>query len=121
MEHGVNVQELETPHVQVALGFSTALLNNQFENAHSFLGSTLCNNWTPGLLQKTYGKMVEYFEIPPQEVLVEVVDTTMPNMSPDSAWIYVSICGVGGGEGVAVIVSKENDKYLIQEIEWGRP
>jgi hypothetical protein len=121
MEHRASVQELETPYGQVGLKFSTALLNGEFEEAHSLLGSTICNNWNPALLQETYEGMVEYFEIPPREVLVEIVDTTMPNMKPDSAWIYVSICGLGDGEALTVVVSKENDEYLIQELEWGRP
>jgi hypothetical protein len=97
------------------------LLNGDFEEAHALLGSNICSDWTLALLQKTYEEMVEYFEIPPREVLVEVIDTTGPNMQPDSAWIYVSICGVGDAEGLSVVVSKEDDKYLIQAIEWGRP
>jgi hypothetical protein len=52
---------------------------------------------------------------------VDVVDMTMPNMKPDSAWVYASIIGEDNGEAVTVIVSNENEKYLIQELEWGRP
>jgi hypothetical protein len=120
MDHQVSIQQLETPYGQVALKFSTALLNGKFEEAHSCLGSTICNNWTPTLLQQTYEGMVEYFEIPPREVLVILFDTTMPNMEPESAWIYVSICGVGDGEGIAMVIGKEKDRYLIQGLEWGR-
>jgi hypothetical protein len=115
------MQELETEYGQVALKFATALLNGDFEEAYSFLGSTLCIDWTPVLLQETYEEMVKYFHIPPGEVSVDVVDTTMPNMKPDSAWVYVSIIGEGNGEAITVIVTNENGRCLIQELEWGRP
>lgn len=37
-----NMQELETEYGQVALKLATALLNGDFEEAHSFLGATIC-------------------------------------------------------------------------------
>jgi hypothetical protein len=111
------MKELETPYGQVALKFAIALLNGDFEDAHSFLGSAIRDEWTPVLLQETYKKMVEHFYIPPTEVSVDVVDT----IEPDSAWVYVSFFAEGNAEAVTVIIDNENDKYLIQELEWGRP
>lgn len=115
------MQAQETPYGQVALKFSTALLNGQFEEAHALLGASLRGEWTPFLLQKTYEEMVEYFEIPPNEVSVDSVDTEMIGIKPDSAWVYVSIIGEGNSEAVIVVVSNEDGRYLIQELEWGRP
>lgn len=39
MPHGVSQEELDTPYGQVALKFSTALLNKSFDEAHSLLGA----------------------------------------------------------------------------------
>ena len=114
------MEDQETPYGQVALKFSTDLLNRQFEEAHSLLGTPICSDWTPSLLQKTYEEMIEYFEIPPNEVSVDVVDESLATKA-DSAWVYVSIIGEGNAEAVTIIVSNEQGRYLIQELEWGRP
>ncbi len=115
------MEDQETPYGQVALQFATALLNGQFDEAHALLSASIREEWTPAVLQETYESMVEYFEIPPDEVLTEV-DTTMPGLKPDSAWVYVAINAEGNGEAVTVIVGNEYGRYLIQDIvEWGRP
>ena len=115
------MEDQESPYGQVALKFSTELLNGQFEEAYTFLGASIREEWTPSLLQETYEEMVEYFYIPPNEVSVEVVDTQMLGIKSDTAWVYVSIFGEGNAEAVTVIVSNEHGRYLIQELEWGRP
>lgn len=119
MEQGVSQKELEAPYGQVALKFSMALLNGQFEKAYSYLGFSIRDKWTPSILQETYGEMVNYFK--PYTVSVDVIDITLPYRETDSAWIYVSIIGEGDGEAVTVIVRNENGRYLIQNLEWGRP
>lgn len=121
MQDKTSLQDPKIQYEQVALKFTSALLNGNFKEAHSFLGSALCDDWTPDLLEETYINMVEYFHIPPSEISVDVVDTTMPNIKPDSAWVYVSIIGEGNIEAVTVVIGHEDDKYLIQELEWGRP
>ena len=65
--------------------------------------------------------MVEYFEIPPNELSVDSVDTEMLSIKADSAWVYVSIIGEGNSEAVTVVVSNEDGRHLIQKLEWGRP
>ncbi len=119
MQDEANREELETACVQVALKFSTAMLNGQFDEAYSFLGSAICDEWTPSLLQETYEEMVEHFN--PNQVAVELAETEMPGMKPSSVWVYVSIFGQDDGDGIEVVVSNENGKYLIQKLElWAR-
>ena len=65
--------------------------------------------------------MEKWLTISNYAVSVDVIDLELPNREIDSAWIYVSIIGEGDGEAVTVIVSNENGRYLIQELEWGRP
>lgn len=89
MEHGVSQEELEMPYGQVALKFAMALLNSQFEEAHSYLGISICDKWTPSILHETYGEMINYFD--PYVVSVNGIDIELPNYETDSAWIYVSI------------------------------
>lgn len=115
------MEDQETPYGQVALQFSTALLNSQFDEAHALLSASIREEWPPSVLQETYESMVEYFEIPPNQVEVQAVDTEMPYLKSDSAWVYVSIIGEGNGEAVTVIVGNEYGRYFIQAIEWGRP
>lgn len=119
MEHGVSKEELETPYGQVALKFSMALLDKSFDEARSFLGSTVCDEWPSELIQNTYEEMVDYFEV--FRVSVDLVEVNLPNLESDSAMVYVSIIGDGEGEAVTVIVGNENGKYVIQKLEWGRP
>lgn len=115
------MEDRETPYGQVALKFATALLNSQFEEAHTYLSASIRDEWTPSLLQETDEGMVEYFEIPPSEVLVDAVDTEILGIKSNSAWVYVSIFGEGNIEAVTVIISNKHSTYLIQELEWGRP
>jgi hypothetical protein len=115
------MEDQETPYRQIALKFSTALLKGEFEEAYSFLGSTLREIWTPTLLQETYEGMIEYFEMPPDEIEVILIDTEVTDNQAGKASFYVSIHGESGAEAVIPMVVNENGKYSIQELEWGRP
>jgi hypothetical protein len=112
----------KTVHSQTALRFATALVNEFFDDAYILLSSTLCDEWSPELLRKTYEEMVEYFHVPPNWISVDIVDTeSLGAEFQDGGWVYVSIACDSGVEAVTVIISVENGKYVIQEIEWGRP
>ena len=119
MTHGVSQEELNTPCGQVALKFSIALLNKSFDEAHSLLGSAICDEWPPHFLQQTYEEMVEYFEV--ISISVDSVEVDLPKPDADNAMVYVSIVGEGDVEAVTVIVENENGNHVIQDIEWGRP
>ncbi|MBD2490819.1 hypothetical protein [Aulosira sp. FACHB-615] len=121
MIHGVSQEELETPYGQVALNFSLALLNHQYEKAHSYLGSAICDEWTPSLLKETYEGMVDYFEISASAMSIDSVETHLPDNDSDSAMVYVSVIGEVNTEAVIVVVANESGNYLIQKLEWGRP
>jgi hypothetical protein len=115
------MKEQESSYRQVALKFATALQKGRFEEARAYLSTALRQKWTQSLLQETYEEMVGYFEIPPDTVSVDIVDTEMPRIEPGSAWVYVSIVGERNAEAVTVIVGNEDNTYLIQDLEWGRP
>lgn len=63
MVHGVSQEELETPYGQVALKFSMAPLDGQFEKAYSYLGFSIREKWKESIFQETYGEMVNYFKL----------------------------------------------------------
>ena len=121
MQHGVSPAELETPYGQVALAFSVALLNRQYQKAYALLGSEVCQSWPPALLQQSYEEMVDYFDYPANEVSIESVETDLPDPDSDSAMVYVSVMGKGNVEAVVMIVANEAGQYRIQDLEMGRP
>jgi hypothetical protein len=113
-----DVEDQKTPYGQVALTFATALVNGKFEDAYRFLSPSIKDEWSPKLLKDTYEEMVEYFgDLPVNYISIGVVDTSLS----DDCWVYVEIACDGCGEGIKVTIKAENEKYLIQEIEWGRP
>jgi hypothetical protein len=62
--------------------------------------------------------MVEYFgDLPVNYISIGVVDTSLP----DDRWVYVEIACDGCAEAITVTIEVENEDYLIQKIEWGRP
>jgi hypothetical protein len=111
----------ETSYRETAFNFATSLINGQSEDAYFLLGFSIRDQWNPSLIQETYQKMVEYFHEPANSISVDIVDTELPNIPPNSGWVYVSIFGEGNCEAVTLIISQEDDKFLIQSIEWGRP
>jgi hypothetical protein len=115
------MEDSETPYGRVALEFTIALVTSKFKEAHFHLSSALRKEWTPDILQSTYLEMIEYFQSSPNKISLEVVDTSSPYAEADRGWVYVSINEDGNGEAVTVIVGNEDGKYLIQELEWGRP
>lgn len=106
---------------KTAFNFANSLINGQFADAYFMFGDSIRNQWNPSLIEETYDKMVEYFHEPANMISVDIVDTELPNIPLNSGWVYVSIFGEGNCEAVTLIISKEDDKYLIQNIEWGRP
>ena len=113
-----DLEDQKTPYGQVALTFATALVNGKFEDAYSLLSRSIQDDWPPQLLKDTYEEMVEYFgDLPVNYISIGVVDTSLP----EDSWVYVDIACDGCGEAVTVTIKAENEKYLIQKIEWGRP
>jgi hypothetical protein len=116
------LEDEQTTHGQIALRFATALVNGKFDDAYILLSSSLRDKWSLELLHETYAQMVDYFQMVPNWISVDVVDTeSLGTEFQDGGWVYVSIASDAHVEAVAVIVSSENGKYVIQGIEWGRP
>ena len=113
-----DLEDQKTPHGQVALSFAIALVNGKFEDAHSILSPSIKDEWSPELLRDTYEEMIEYFgDLPVNYISIGDVGT----MLPDDCWVYVEIACDGCAEAITVTIEVENEKYLIQKIEWGRP
>jgi hypothetical protein len=113
-----DLEDQKTPYGQVALTFVTALVDEKFEDAYILLSPSIQDDWPPKLLKDTYEGMVEYFgDLPVNYISIGAVDTSLP----EDCWVYVEIACDGCGEAVTVTIKAENEKYLIQKIEWGRP
>ena len=123
MQHAATPEELESPYGQVGLKFSLALLNGQYDQAYAHLGSELRGQWSPALLQDAYEGMVDYFTNPATSVSVELVDILdiEPSEELEDVMVYVSIVGDGNVEAVTLFVGREAERYVIQELELGRP
>lgn len=115
---------VKTEYSELAVEFANALVVGKFDDAYQLLADTIKAQWSPALLQETYQEMVSYFIVPPTRVTVEYVMTEwqLPvKQATDIGWAYVSICGDSDGEGIAVIICKEQGRCAIRYIEWGRP
>ncbi len=109
---------------KLALAFANALVAGAFDLAHDMLADAIKAEYSSSSLQQTYQNMINYFLVPPALTSVEYrMDDWQypPKQTADIGWAYVSIHSDCEGEGVTVIVCKEQDRYAIRHIEWGRP
>jgi hypothetical protein len=78
--------------------------------------------WDVTTLREAYQNMTGYFESPPNFVQVmEVMNEWPDKQSGDVGWAYAAIAGIGESEAVTIVVSAEDGKHLIRNVEWGRP
>ncbi len=106
----------------VAIAFARALVAGKYKIAHEMLSASLQEAVSVEHLKKTYETMIEYGNSPPNYVDVDVaVDDWPGKPEADIGWVYVSIAGDSYAEAVTVIVTQEQTKQVIREIEWGRP
>lgn len=112
----------ETPHGQVAFRFASQLVAGEFDGAQQMLSAAAKRDWPAALLESTYQGMVEYFEAPPNLVIVVNTMEDWPDKRPnDVGWAYAAIAGEDGSEAVTVVVCDEDGRHAIRSIEWGRP
>lgn len=112
----------QTAQGEVGLRFARALVAGEFEVAHRMLEPTLAATYSPEKLGATFREMVSYGGEPPTDVRVVTVLDYWPAKQPgDVGWAYVAISGNTFSEAVTVTVTRQGERALIREIEWGRP
>jgi hypothetical protein len=107
----------------IALQFANDLVGGRFDDAYASLSTSLRGQLSVDELQDTYRSMVSYFPSIPDlvEVMGEHLEWPTQEVS-DLGWVYVSIASSKGyGEAVAVVVTLENNRAVIRDVEWGRP
>jgi hypothetical protein len=107
----------------IALEFARSLATGRFESAHELLSQSLSASLTPKDLEREYQAMVAYTSTPGTAIeVLSTMDDWPTKEIEDIGWVYVSISdGESWGEAVTVVVSEENDRSVIRDIEWGRP
>lgn len=116
---------LDPEAVQVALDFTQALVDGNFERANSLLAPDIRGIMTPEQLQLDYEGMIDFYARPQSAHVVfdpQFTMTSWPDKRPgDVGWAYVSIVGDDFVEAVSVVIAEVQGELLIREIEWGRP
>lgn len=110
-------QPRESEAARVGLAFGEALARGDWSTAHALLAKSLRYDWQPSDLRRRYDKMIAYWDRPAEAVTLGSVD---------SEYVYVGIYSRSDvigvlQEGVAVRVIQEGDRWLIDDVIWGRP
>ena len=106
----------------MALEFARALDAGRYEDAHRLLAADLARELTPAKLKENYEGMIAYGGGPARYVFVLYALGYRPDSRPeDIGWAYVVIAGDDFSEAVTVVVSREDGRAVVREIEWGRP
>jgi hypothetical protein len=109
---------------KIALAFTRALVDGEFEAARALLSDPLSEVWTPARLAQEFTEMVAYGDKPADHVEVVRFDDMEGwaiRQTWDLGWAYVAIYGDGFNEAVSVIVSDQEGRPVIRDLEWGRP
>jgi hypothetical protein len=107
----------ESAVARVALAFAEALVRRDWSIAHTMLAPSLRDGWQPAELEREYCEMTSYWDRPAESVELA---------SADSQRAYVAIKSSSEQfgavqEAVDVRVVREGDRWLIDDIVWGRP
>jgi hypothetical protein len=108
-----------------AENFARAIAQRDFASAHAMLSLEQKTKYTIASLKDAFYQMITYSDFQETEnpqTNVETTLTTWGNKKEnDIGWVYVSIVSDSFSEAVNVVVSKEGDKKVIADVEWGRP
>ncbi|MCU0565260.1 MAG: hypothetical protein MUF49_01525 [Oculatellaceae cyanobacterium Prado106] len=106
----------------IALTFARHLVAGDFAAAHQMLTAHLRNTISLEQLQTAYEQMIAIGqELPDQVEVISVLTEWLERQEADWGWVYVAIASSHFAEGVAVVVTTEEDQGMIREITWGRP
>jgi hypothetical protein len=107
---------------KVALQFAQALVEGNYDDAHTLLTASLRSTLPPNQLRGRFEDMIDYWDGDPVNYIeVDMIDDWPMREPSDLGLAYVSIACDTNGEAVTVIISDMNDQVLIRSIEWGRP
>lgn len=116
------MKPIESRQGIVALAFAENIVAGDFNAAHGMLAPALGEKVSPAQLQAEYEGMIEYGGGPPDYVgVVGTLEEWPARQEGDVAWVYVTIDGEGYVEAVYVLIAEEQGRFVIREIEWGRP
>lgn len=109
-------------YAKYAQHFGEALMDGDYESAHSMLSNTLKSKYSKNKLQKTLEKMIANGDgdITSADV-VNTMDDWPGKKEYDLGWAYLALTGNGFSEAVTVVISREFSEMVIRDIEWGRP
>ncbi len=113
-----------TPQGFTALTFAGALVAGEYDAAYGMLSSSLQAMTSAMQLQAEFESMVDYFDGPPDHVVISFTMDEWPDKHPaDVGWAYAAILNANEThhEAVTVVVAHEQGKNVIREIIWGRP
>jgi hypothetical protein len=115
----------------IALCFARALVAKEYDEAAGMLAKSLKPSYPPDVLREKLEDMI-WYEGDEHRWPTEIQVVTAANSSDvpvwrkqsnadDFGWVYVAINGTDYCEAVAVMITKEEGKLAIRDIEWGRP
>jgi hypothetical protein len=107
--------QIEVTHV--ALAFAQALAGGEWPAAHAMLAPALRDDWQPSDLQREFGEMTSYWNKPATSVSLGLADS-------ERAYVAIYSDSESYGtvqEAVDVRVIQHDDRWLIDDIVWGRP
>ena len=114
-----------TPHREVALTFTAALIHQDFTHAHEMLAPELRARISPSKIRDDFYRLFPAYAQGKATSIhcnEEFSMTEWPDKQPnDVGWAYVSIMGEDFAEAVAVTVADFGGTLFIRAIEWGRP
>ena len=108
----------------IGVSFANAIVSGDFEAAHALLSESLKGEWPPARLEAELAAMIDYGVGPAEDVDLVGVNNMLgweAREPADVGWAYVAISGEGFTEAVSVIVAREDGRFAIRELEWGRP
>ena len=112
----------KTPQGQVGLIFAQALAAGEFPRAHGLLSAKLRTQIAARELEAKFKEMIAYGDGPVTLVQVtNVLDNWPAKLPGDLGWAYVALAGDSYSEAVTVVVTREGDRLVVRDIEWGRP
>jgi hypothetical protein len=118
----VSLEPKDTPQGLVGFAFANALVKGEYDVAFNMLSAQLQIEFTPSRLKEKFESMVEYGGSDPDFVgVITTMDDWHNKGALDIGWAYVDISGDGFAEAVTVVVTQEQSKHVIRDIEWGRP
>jgi hypothetical protein len=106
--------KLRMSRTAVAMQFAQHLVARDFAAAHAMLAMPM----TPAQLQQSYETMIAPIGKVSGAKVMETMTDWPEKKSGDAGWAYVAIEGEHGGEGITVVVTRDNK---IRTLEFGRP